>query len=197
MKKNRQVKGLNRLFDKISSVVTRSVGRPAAFIIATLLVIIWAVTGPMFDYSTTWQLVINTGTTIITFLMVFIIQQAQNKDTIAVQLKLNELIACNESASNRLIVVEDLTEEELLVLKKFYIKLSGLAEKENDLFGSHSIDEADVYHSHKKRAPKKPAEEKTTADPTEKISIIEKEKNSQKKGGNDNVNSGKSDSGTN
>ena len=101
----------------------------------------------MFDFSDTWQLVINTGTTIITFLMVFIIQQSQNKDTLAVQLKLNELIACQELASNRLIDMEDLTEEELMVLKKFYVKLSKLAEKENDLHSSHSLDEASTFHT--------------------------------------------------
>jgi low affinity Fe/Cu permease len=147
----RRTWGISGLFDKISTVVTRSAGRPAAFIIAMLIVIIWAVTGPLFDYSNTWQLVINTGTTIITFLMVFIIQQSQNKDTLAVQLKLNELIACNSSASNRLIDIEDLTEEELIVLKKFYVKLSKLAEKENDLHSSHSIDEANQYHKQKRR----------------------------------------------
>jgi low affinity Fe/Cu permease len=86
--------------------------------------------------------------------MVFIIQQSQNKDTMAVQLKLNELIACNERASNRLIVIEDLTEDELIVLKKFYIKLSGLAEQENDIHSSHSIDDADEYHRQKRRKPK-------------------------------------------
>jgi low affinity Fe/Cu permease len=117
---------------------------------AFTLVVIWAVTGPLFDFSDTWQLVINTGTTIITFLMVFIIQQSQNKDTLALQLKLNELIACQEVASNRLIDIEDLTEDELMVLKKFYVKLSELAEQENDLHSSHSLDEAATFHTRKK-----------------------------------------------
>jgi low affinity Fe/Cu permease len=147
-------KHVSRTFDRISSVVTHSAGRPGAFIIAASLIIIWALTGPIFEFSNTWQLVVNTGTTVITFLMVFIIQQSQNKDTLAVQLKLNELIACNELASNRLIVIEDLTEEELIVLKKFYVKLSQLAENENDLHSSHSIDEADQYHKHKRRKGK-------------------------------------------
>jgi low affinity Fe/Cu permease len=138
--------GISKAFDKVAKVVTHFAGRPAAFIIALLLVLIWGITGPLFDFSETWQLVINTSTTIITFLMVFIIQQSQNKDTMAVQLKLNELIACNKKASNRLVDIEDLTEDELIVLKKFYIKLSDLAEKEQDLYGSHSIDEADAYH---------------------------------------------------
>ncbi|HEY0655363.1 MAG TPA: low affinity iron permease family protein [Chryseosolibacter sp.] len=147
-------KGVSRVFDRIATRVTQFAGRPAAFIIASFLVIIWAITGPLFDFSTTWQLVINTGTTIITFLMVFIIQQTQNKDTLALQLKLNELIACNEKASNRLIEIEDLTEQELIVLKKFYIKLSTLAENENDLYSSHSIDEANVFHQQKRKKRK-------------------------------------------
>ena len=151
-----KVKPISRAFSKISNVVTHLAGRPGAFILALTVIIVWAVTGPIFDYSDTWQLIINTGTTVVTFLMVFIIQQSQNKDTLAVQLKLNELIACNKRASNRLIDAEDLTEEELIVLKKFYIKLGDLAEKERDLFSSHSIDEASVYHTHKQRQRSKP-----------------------------------------
>src|SRR4030095_11162266 len=94
-------------------------------------------------------LVINTGTTIITFLMVFVIQQSQNRETTAMQLKLNELIAANRNASNRLVDIEDLTDEELAVLKKFYVKLSLLAQKETDLFSTHSIDEAQHIHTSK------------------------------------------------
>lgn len=140
------------IFDRISTAVTRAAGRPGASIMAFGLIIIWALCGPFFNFSDTWQLVINTGTTIITFLMVFIIQQSQNKDTLAVQLKLNELIACHELASNRLIDIEDLTEDELMVLKKFYIKLSALAEKESDLYSSHSLDEATTFHARKKKS---------------------------------------------
>ncbi|MFT3751181.1 MAG: low affinity iron permease family protein [Agriterribacter sp.] len=135
--------GLSVLFARISGWITRKTGSPAAFIIALTLVLLWAVSGPLFDYSDTWQLVINTSTTIITFLMVFIIQQSQNRDTAAIHLKLNELIASEAKASNRLIDIEDLSEEELMVLKKFYIRLSEKAEKENDLHSSHSLDEAD------------------------------------------------------
>ena len=141
-----------KLYNKFSTAVTRATGRPLALIIAFSVIIVWAVTGPIFNYSDTWQLVINTGTTIITFLMVFIIQQSQNKDTTALQLKLNELIAANENASNRLIDIEDLTEEELLLLKRFYIKLADLAEKESDIFSSHSLDEAERNNSTKKNA---------------------------------------------
>ena len=138
-----------RIYDRLSNKITRLTGRPVALLTAFSIILLWAVSGPIFHYSDTWQLVINTGTTIITFLMVFIIQQSQNKDTAAIQLKLNELIACNEKASNRLIDVEDLTEDELMVLKKFYVKLSNLAEKEDDLHTSHSLDEAHDYHESK------------------------------------------------
>lgn len=150
-KKNR----LSKLFTHISNVVTRAAGRPVAFICATLVVICWAVLGPVFDYSDTWQLVINTGTTIITFLMVFVIQQSQNRDTLAMQLKLNELIASHENASNRLVDIEDLTEEELAVIKKFYIRLSKLAEKEDGLHATHSIDEAQENHQRKAKETSK------------------------------------------
>jgi low affinity Fe/Cu permease len=136
-------------FEKMASHITRITGSSVAFLIAVLVIIIWGVTGPVFHFSDTWQLVINTGTTIITFLMVFIIQQSQNKDSLAIQLKLNELIAAEERASNRLIVVEDLSQDELEVLKKFYVRLSQLAREANDLHSSHSVDEAEGVHQHK------------------------------------------------
>jgi low affinity Fe/Cu permease len=142
-------------FQNIASTITRITGSATAFIIAVAIIVIWGVTGPLFGYSDTWQLAINTGTTIITFLMVFVIQQSQNKDSLALQLKLNELIASEEKASNRLIDIEDLTQEELEVLKSFYIKLSKLAEKEKDLFSSHSIDEADDWHTEKMKLVKR------------------------------------------
>lgn len=160
MKKNRNISKLSKQFNKISTKVTRLAGRPVTSILAFLVVIVWALTGPIFGYSDTWQLVINTSTTIITFLMVFIIQESQNKDTMAVQLKLNELIACNEKASNRLIEIEDLTEEELTVLKTFYIKLSTLAERDKDLFSSHSIDEVNEVHNEKVKTRKLPPNSK-------------------------------------
>ena len=146
-KKNR----LSALFQNMSSKVTKATGSPAAFTIALAVIIVWGITGPIFNFSDTWQLVINTGTTIVTFLMVFIIQQSQNKDTVAIHLKLNELIACNERASNRLVDIEDLTEEELEKIKKFYIKLSELAEKENEVNSSHSLSEAENVHEFKRR----------------------------------------------
>src|SRR5690242_19894696 len=103
MKPDNNIKPSEKLFDKISTKVTKATGHPAATIIAFLLILVWGVTGPIFDYSDTWQLVINTSTTIITFLMVFIIQQSANKETMAIQLKLNELIAANKNASNQLV----------------------------------------------------------------------------------------------
>lgn len=156
MRKKKSKKGLNHFFEKFAAKVTKATGSPAAFMIACFAIIVWAVTGPLFGYSDTWQLVINTGTTIITFLMVFVIQQSQNKDTIALQLKLNELIAATATASNRLIDVEDLTAEELETLKKFYIKLAKLAEKENDIHSTHSIDEAEISHDKKQKARQPP-----------------------------------------
>jgi low affinity Fe/Cu permease len=145
-----------RLFNRITSKLTRAAGSALASILAILLIIGWALCGPLFGFSDTWQLVINTTTTIITFLMVFIIQQTQNKDTTAIHMKLNELIACHEKASNRLVDIEDLTEEELSVIKKYYTKLSALAEKEKDLHSSHSLDEANENHQQKFKSSKKP-----------------------------------------
>ena len=147
--KNSRANGIRRKFENMSGAVTRATGSSTAFMIAVLVIVGWAVSGPIFNFSDTWQLVINTGTTIVTFLMVFLIQQTQNKDSLAIQLKLNELIACEERASNRLIDVEDLSQQELEILKKFYIRLSELAENENDLFSSHSVDEATGQHKHK------------------------------------------------
>jgi low affinity Fe/Cu permease len=148
--KRKNKNGFKSKFEKTAVNITRAAGSSTAFLVSLIIIILWAVSGPIFNFSDTWQLVINTGTTIITFLMVFVIQQSQNKDSLAIQLKLNELIAAEERASNRLIDVEDLTQEELDILKKFYIQLSELAEKEKDLFSSHSIDEATGQHRYKK-----------------------------------------------
>jgi low affinity Fe/Cu permease len=142
-------KTLTTQFEKFSARATKITGKPIAFILAFVIIIGWVITGPIFHYSDTWQLVINTGTTIITFLMVFLIQQSQNKDTLALQLKLNELIAASSKASNRLIDVEDLTAAELDLLKNFYIKLAELAKQEGNIHKTHSIDEASINH-HKK-----------------------------------------------
>ncbi|WP_020473890.1 low affinity iron permease family protein [Zavarzinella formosa] len=126
-------------------------GSSAAFGIALLVIVIWAATGPLFHYGDTWQLVINTGTTIITFLMVFLIQRAQNKDSQAIHLKLNELVASMHGASNRLINVEGMTEEDLKVLHQHYCRLVKLAAADEKLTDSHSVEEAAERHAEKKK----------------------------------------------
>ena len=137
------------LFERFAQGCVQYTGSTAAFLLAFLAIIIWIITGPMFHFSDTWQLVINTATTIITFLMVFLIQRAQNKDSRALHLKLNELIASLKGPSNRLIDVEDLTEDELKTLTKFYQVLSDMARREKDLSVSHSIEEAVERHNRK------------------------------------------------
>jgi low affinity Fe/Cu permease len=124
-------------------------GTTSAFILSMASIIIWLCLGPVFDYSNSWQLVINTATTIITFIMVFLIQRMQNKDSRALHLKLNELVASLHGPSNRLINAEDLTEEELKTLSKYYQKLAEMAKKEKDLSISHSIEEATELHKTK------------------------------------------------
>jgi low affinity Fe/Cu permease len=151
MKQKHKKNDPSKFFDRFSSRVTKVTGKPVAFILACVVVIVWGVTGPVFHFSDTWQLVINTSTTIVTFLMVFVIQQSQNKDTIALQIKLNELIAATQGASNRLIDVEDLTPEDLDRLKNFYVKLATLAKKEMDISRTHTIEEAVDIHAAKRK----------------------------------------------
>jgi low affinity Fe/Cu permease len=153
MKKIKKASERN-LFELFASRVTKATGTTPVFISAFIIVLAWALCGPFFNYSETWQLVINTGTTIITFLMVFLIQKTQNKDSLALHLKLNELVASSRFASNRLVDVEDLTEEEMEVLKKFYMKLSDLSEEDGSLIMSHSIDEAQELHKEKHHGSK-------------------------------------------
>lgn len=119
-------------FDRFADQAACFAGSPAAFIGAVALVMIWAATGPFFKFSEVWQMVINTGTTIVTFIMVFLIQKAQNKDSKAIQIKLNELIAAHEKASNRIVDIEDLTEDELDELHKLYEKTGKLNGKKKD-----------------------------------------------------------------
>jgi low affinity Fe/Cu permease len=130
-------------FETMATKITFWTGSSAAFGTAFAVILIWGITGPIFNYSDTWQLVINTGTTIITFLMVFLIQKSQNKDSKAIQLKLNELIAASRHASNRMVDIEDLSEAELDVLHKYYQRLSDVSEEDDDIHKSHSIDAAD------------------------------------------------------
>ena len=131
--------------------VTEWVGSSRGLTAALAVVVLWAASGPLFGWSNTWQLVINTGTTIVTFLMVFLIQRTQNKDGLAIQLKLNELVAAHKGASNRLIDIEDLSEKELQILHMHFRRLAEMAREESDLLASHSIDEAKARHKAKAR----------------------------------------------
>ena len=137
------------LLERTAAAVTRWAGSGAGFGAAVTTVLVWAATGPVFGYSDTWQLVINTGTTIVTFLMVFLIQRSQNKEAMAMHLKLNELIAVIEGASNRLIDLEDLSERELNALHVHFQRLANMAAHDADIFASHSIDEAKARHESK------------------------------------------------
>jgi len=162
MKKKTQNGG--SAFEKFATKVCKAAGSTPAFIGAFLLVVGWAIS-PLFNYSETWQLVINTGTTIITFLMVFLIQKAQNKDSLAIQLKLNELVASNERSSNSLVDIENMTEEEMIIIQKYYHRLSELAKKDESIRTSHSIAEAHSQHEYK---DKNRTKHRTTRTKTEK-----------------------------
>jgi low affinity Fe/Cu permease len=146
------VKGGNRPFERFAQGISRFAGSTGAFLLAAGVVVAWAATGPLFHFSQTWQLVINTGTTIVTFLMVFLIQRSQNKEALAVQLKLNEVVAALEGASNRLVNVEELSEEELATLHAHYQRLAEMSKEERDLQQSHSVEEATVRHQAKQRS---------------------------------------------
>lgn len=148
--KNKQQPKSHGFFEIFSAKVSAWAGSTFGFFGALSIVLLWAAAGPFFHYSENWQLVINTGTTIITFLMVFLIQKSQNKESLAIQLKLNELVASHEFASNRLVNVENMTEDELKVIRKYYTQLSLLTKDEESLQQSHSIDEAKGSHERKK-----------------------------------------------
>ncbi len=138
---------LSQMLERFSRKATEATGTSSAFIIAVLVIVVWIVTGPLFHFSDTWQLVINTGTTIVTFMMVFLIQRSQNKDALAIHLKLNEIVAALDGASNRLIDVEDLTEAEIKTLHTHYKKLVAMAKADMNLTQSHSVEEAESRHN--------------------------------------------------
>ena len=156
MAKKTQPIRIGRRFESFAQAISRFTGSTSAFLLALAVILVWGVTGPLFGFSDTWQLVINTGTTIVTFLMVFLIQRAQNKDALAIQLKLNELVAALTGASNRLVNVEDLSEEELGILHEHYRKLAEMAKSDRHIRESHSVDEAVGRHRAKMgaRAPR-------------------------------------------
>lgn len=147
---------LGQMLERLSRKATEATGTSTAFIIALLVIVVWILTGPLFHFSDTWQLVINTGTTIVTFLMVFLIQRSQNKDALAIHLKLNEIVAALEGASNRLIDVEDLSEAEIKTLHTYYQRLVTMAKKDLKLTASHSVEEADARHRIKHRKHRHP-----------------------------------------
>jgi low affinity Fe/Cu permease len=130
------------VLESFAHAATQWTGSSWSFALAVAVIVVWAVTGPIFRYSDAWQLVINTGTTIVTFLMVFLIQRSQNKESMAVQLKLNEIVAAMKGASNRLIAVENLSEHDLQILQQHYARLVQLAKDDQQLTESHSIEEA-------------------------------------------------------
>jgi low affinity Fe/Cu permease len=136
------IRRLNDWLERFSRLFTYWAGSSWAFGLAVLVIIVWVVTGPIFHFSDTWQLVINTGTTIVTFLMVFLIQRAQNKDAQAIQLKLDELLASQPGASNRLIDLEDWSEEEIAELHQRFSALRERLENATDGCEAHSISEA-------------------------------------------------------
>ena len=138
--------GLGRRLEAMARTITRFTGSAGGFGLALATIVVWGMTGPVFHFSDTWQLVINTGTTVVTFLMVFLIQRSQNKDSLALQLKLNEIVAALEGASNRLVNIEDLTEAELDILHHHYARLATMAKRDVDLMQSHSVDEATARH---------------------------------------------------
>ena len=141
--------GFGRRLEAFSERVTQFTGSTTGFTIALAVLIVWGVTGPLFRFSNAWQLVINTGTTIVTFLMVFLIQRAQNKDSLAIHLKLNEIVAAMKGASNRLVDAEAFSEKELHTLEKYYAELAKLAKNDANVTESHSVEEARERHSAK------------------------------------------------
>ncbi|MGH9459299.1 MAG: low affinity iron permease family protein [Thermoanaerobaculia bacterium] len=156
--RHRRTAHVERLLGRAAEWVSAWAGGTWAFTAAVIVVVGWAVSGPLFDFSDTWQLFINTTTTVVTFLMVFLIQRSQNKESLAVQLKLNEIVAAIDGASNRLIDVETLTEGELRVIRSHFRRLAEMAESEGSLRTSHSFEEAERRH-HRKRERREPAQD--------------------------------------
>lgn len=143
MTESNSLRKFRKRFENIAATLTKISGSTLAIIIALSLLILWGFSGLIFRYSEEWLSIINKGTTVVTFLMVFIIQRAQNKDSLAIQLKLNELIAVTKGASNRLVDVEELSEKELVNLKKDYTEISAIFEKDNDINESRTTGKAE------------------------------------------------------
>ncbi len=143
-------------FENFAGKITWVSGKPVSFLVAFGFILVWGIAGSLFHFSDTWQLVINSVTSIVTFLMVFLIQQAQNKDSQAIQLKLNEVVAALKGASNRLINIEDSSGKEVKVLKSYYDQLAEIAEKEESILEAHSMEDARENQEVKERADHKP-----------------------------------------
>ena len=141
---------VKHLFERASRRIVEATGTATAFFLAVAAIVAWAAGGPALHYSERWQLIVNTGTTIVTFLMVFLIQHQQNKDSLAIHLKLNELIAATKGASNRLIDAEDFTEDELRAIHRYFELLGDEAERDVDPGKARSFEEAghglEVHH---------------------------------------------------
>ena len=178
MSKRTHRRSLGDRFEGLSEAVTRWTGSTRAFMMAFGIIVAWALLGPVFRFSDTWQLVINTGTTIVTFLMVFLIQRSQNKDSLAIHLKLNELVAAIHGASNRLISAEDLTEHEVKILTEHFRKLAELARQEEEVTCSHSIEEAEAGHARKRLAR---AARKLGKEIEEEIGVVRKRRRRKKR----------------
>jgi low affinity Fe/Cu permease len=151
MARSKAANPISRMVERFATTVSHWAGSTSAFGLAVAIILVWGMTGPLFRFSDTWQLIINTGTTIVTFLMVFLIQRSQNKDSLAIHLKLNEIVAALEGASNRLIDVESLTEHELNTLRRHYTRLAQMAKQDVNLTQSHSVEEAEQRHQRKAR----------------------------------------------
>ncbi len=128
LRSRRSRQGISGLFDRFAEGAATLAGSPWAFGVAVTVLVVWALTGPLLGFSNTWQLIINTGTTIVTFLMVFLIQHSENKSSRAIQIKLDELLAVTKAASDRLIAIEDLSDDELDQLQRRFERLAGEAE---------------------------------------------------------------------
>jgi low affinity Fe/Cu permease len=143
-----------RFIDQAASGIVNLAGRPITVFSVFVFVFAWGVAGLFVDFSARWELFMGTASSAITILMVFLILKAQTKDSISIQLKLNELVASNEQASNRLVNVEGMTEDELRVIRKYYSRLSEFAREQDTLQESHSIDEVHEDHEIKKEMEK-------------------------------------------
>jgi low affinity Fe/Cu permease len=146
----KSIPSFSRFIENIASNVVNMAGRTSTVFIVFLFVLAWAISGFFLHFSARWEMIIGTLSSVITILMVFLILKSQNKDSLSIQLKLNELVASNEAASNRLVNVEGMTEDELKVIQKYYLKLSEFTKKQDTLQQSHSIDEVHEEHTIKK-----------------------------------------------